>query len=79
MARVRTSEPVAQAADALSKALSEWLANTNPCDIWQTCVTCYHLHDDGRTCKKFNMIPPAVVVTGVRVCEAYQDNHDIPF
>lgn len=64
----------------LSEALARWLATTQPTDLWQTCVTCQHMSKTGPAlCKKFSAVPPATVIAGVRICEAYIDDETIPF
>lgn len=66
--------------DLMSMAFAKWITTTAPSDVWQTCATCSHMSKKGPAyCSKFNMVPPAVVITGDRNCEAYNDDEVIPF
>lgn len=81
MSKLRSAIAMEESASALSRKLSEWLAETTPADIWQSCATCYHMKDgkEATFCKKFQRVPPVAIVVGTVACEAYSDHYDIPF
>jgi len=77
MGKLRKHGSMDDSAALLSGAMINWLANTDPVDIWPTCATCSHLDTDDRTCKKYGAQPPVSVV--VKGCEQYTDSFEIPF
>ena len=85
MAKLRSSSSVDREANALSANLAEWLGNLKVQDLFQTCLTCRHLHSSGAGCQLFpgHPVPAHVVLAG---CDKYKDvaprptlSDDIPF
>lgn len=83
MAKIRfKTEGSRDASSDLSRLVTAWLEGLDITGLFQTCVTCQHLGDGGKSCKKFPgyPIPAHIVVTG---CEKYADREgiddDIPF
>lgn len=83
MAKLRNSLATKDAAGALGslleKALTQWLIDTQPSDLWQTCLTCYNWNDKDQICKHYNAKPPAKVIVGQVDCQKYSDGEQIPF
>lgn len=76
MANIRPSSVPQGPAQRLSEFMTSWLSETDPTDIWQSCVSCRFFEDD-RLCSKYGKNPPGSVI--VKGCPAYEDAVEIPF
>jgi len=74
---LRESHSTQQAASGLASAVEMWLRQTDPTAIWQSCLTCHRLADDGKTCREFNAAIPVKIA--VRGCDKYSDHEGVPF
>lgn len=79
MPKLRNAFATQGEANALARAVQEWLHNTDPTALFQTCLTCHQCDRDTAVCKKFKRVPPVAVITGQLVCRDYDDAEDIPF
>jgi hypothetical protein len=74
---LRKDDYIQEPATALGNAVTGWLVNLNPADLFITCASCANMAPDRKTCQQFNAVPPCdIVVTG---CEQYVDGTEIPF
>lgn len=79
MPKLRSSYSTQAEANALARAVQEWLEGSDPTSLFQTCFTCNHCDRKTSVCRKFNLIPPVAVTSGHTVCKDYDDQEDIPF
>lgn len=75
-----TGETLKALDKSLGMAIGQWLQNSSPMDLWQTCATCSSATKKGPMfCEKFKVVPPVRIIVGAEACAHYHDDEEIPF
>jgi hypothetical protein len=77
--KLRDSLSTQNEANRLAAAVQQWLLDSDPTMLFQTCCTCTHWDRKENHCGKFKRVPPVEVIAGRVTCPQHWDAEDIPF